>query len=225
MVCTFRIGAPLMLLFGVPLLAQREFYTGALTGISTLSGDAQSSITSSTASASSYKPENGIILNIFGGVHLNDYLSVQANYSWNRNDLTLASIRSSGLAYEQRRDSSQHSFGGDMALYFRNRRSWARPYLSVGVGTAHFKSTSAGSPQVLGAFNVPPTKFSSTDATFRTAVGIDVALTRGWAFRYSFLETMQHNPIGGQLSPPGQRRLAHFQNLFGFMKTFSRTAH
>lgn len=224
MVFIFRIGTSLLLIsLCFPLFAQREFYVGALTGISTLSGDAQSSINSTSASASSYKPENGAILNVFGGVHLNDYLSLQANYTGNRNDLTLTAIQSSGVAYEQKRESSQHSFAGDLALYFRNRRSWVRPYLSAGVGATRFKSTSLEPARKLGALDLPPHEFSSTPVAFRTAVGIDVAMTRGWAFRYSFMEEMQHNPISEQLNPPGQRRLASFQNLFGFIKTFRQT--
>ena len=98
-----------LLLTSVPLLAQKEYYTGALAGISTLSADGQSAVTASNAIASSYKPENGPSLNIFGGIHLNDFLSFQANYSGNRNELSLSSVRSSGAAFEQKRESSQQS--------------------------------------------------------------------------------------------------------------------
>ena len=103
-----------------PLVAQRHVpernsYAGAVAGGSTLSADGRSVVTPSDASASSYKPQNGPILNVFGGVHLNNYLSLQANYTGNRNNLTLTSIRSPASAYEQKRTSSQHSFAGDVA--------------------------------------------------------------------------------------------------------------
>ena len=52
------------------------------------------------------------------------------------------------------------------------------------------------------------------------AVGIDVAVGRGWSARYSFSEGISGNPIGVQLSPPGQRGLANFQNLFGVVRAF-----
>jgi hypothetical protein len=51
-------------------------------------------------------------------------------------------------------------------------------------------------------------------------VGIDVALTHRIAFRYSFSETIRHNDIGAQLSPPGKRSLANFQNFFGLVFRF-----
>jgi hypothetical protein len=36
--------------------------------------------------------------------------------------------------------------------------------------------------------------------------------------RYSFSESVSGNPISAQLSPPGQRNLANFQNLFGVVR-------
>jgi hypothetical protein len=47
-----------------------------------------------------------------------------------------------------------------------------------------------------------------------------VRLSRGWYFRYTFGETISHNPISAQLSPPGRRLLKNFQNLFGIYRTF-----
>ena len=93
----------------------------------------------------------------------------------------------------------------------------------MGLGAARFKSDSGELSLVRGALSLPPDRFSSTMVTLRVAVGIDLALTRGWAFRYSFLEAIQQNPISPQLTLPGQRNLAGFQNLFGFVKTFGRT--
>ena len=203
-----------------PLFAQSQFYAGALTGIATLSADARTSIGSTDAGASSYKPANGPILNLFGGAHLNDYLSLQANFTGNRNDLVLSSFRGADFAYEQRRRSSQIGFSGDIALYFRDRRSWVRPFLSAGVGGARFKSESVELTYLRGAITPPPNEISDTMVQFRTAVGIDAAIKRGWAFRYSFVESIQKNPISSRLSPAGQRNLASFQNLFGFVKTF-----
>src|SRR5688572_21270648 len=106
-------------------------YAGAVAGISTLSADARAIVTGTGADVSLYKPENGPAVNLLTGVHMNDYFSVQANYIWNRNTVTAASIRASGADatfFEERRTSMQHAFIGDALLYFRNRESWARPY-------------------------------------------------------------------------------------------------
>jgi hypothetical protein len=190
--------------------AQPQPYAGVLGGISTLSADARSVVTGSGASASSYKPVNGAVVNAFGGVHFNDYLSLQGNYTWNRNDLELFAIRNPGDSYEQRRGSSQHSAGVDLLVYFRDRRSWVRPFLSAGPAVVRFKSNSTTD------------SFSSVKPSLRVGVGIDARIAPGWAFRYSFLEAMQANPISRRLSPPGDRRLANFQNLFGIVRLFGK---
>ena len=79
-----------------------------------------------TRPLSLYKPENGLALNVFAGVHLAEYFSVQANWMWNRNDLTLVSSfvtpRGGGF-YEQRRHSRQHAVVLDGLVYFRRRDS------------------------------------------------------------------------------------------------------
>ena len=49
-------------------------------------------------------------------------------------------------------------------------------------------------------------------------MGLDLTLGRGWRVRYSFSESVSGNPISRQLSPPGQRNLANFQNLFGVVR-------
>ena len=76
-----------------PVFAQDEgrMYAGALVGVSTLSADAQASTQPGRAEVSLYKPENGPALNLFVGAHVGRYFTVQANYVWNRNDLTLFS--------------------------------------------------------------------------------------------------------------------------------------
>ena len=51
-------------------------------------------------------------------------------------------------------------------------------------------------------------------------VGIDAALGRGWAFRYTFSETISGNPIDDHLSPSGRHSFKNFLNLFGFIKRF-----
>ena len=104
-------------------------------------------------------------------------------------------------------------------LYFRQRASFARPYLSVGVGAAHLSSSKDNIEQITGMLTAPD-GFSSTDAILRVAVGIDFRLKKRWAFRYIFSETTQSNPIIRQLTPPADRRLANFQNLFGLVREF-----
>jgi opacity protein-like surface antigen len=203
-------------------IAQPVFYAGAIGGLSTLSGDARSSISSTAAAISLYKPENGGAANLFAGVHWNDYLSVQGNYIWNSNDVVLISSRTdeTGEAvYEQARGSAQHAAIGDVLLYFRRRSSWVRPYLSAGVGVVHVSSRLDRIIHARGALPLPPEKFSENIVGLRVAVGIDVAVGGGWAFRYSFSETISRNPFSRQLTPPAERDLKNFQNLFGFVKT------
>ena len=128
-------------------LAQDEdrLYAGVLVGVSTLSADARASTQPSRAEVSLYKPENGAALNLFVGVHLGRYFTVQSNYVWNRNDLALFSSVTStegGRFYEQPRTSTQHAIIGDALLYFRALGSGIRPYLSTGAGLVRFSSES-----------------------------------------------------------------------------------
>jgi hypothetical protein len=204
----------------VPVRAQ--MYAGILGGISTLSGDSRSLLSPGSTSFSSYDPANGGIAQVFVGKHLSDYFSVQGNYTWNSNQLNLTSANFSGgtqTGYEERRDSSQQSVVGDLLVYFRGRDSRLRPYLSVGTGLMHF-SSSRESEQIIGNPTLLPQQFSANVAVLHVPVGIDVKLGRGWAFRYTFSETISKNPIDDRLSPPGQARFKNFQNLFGFIRRF-----
>jgi hypothetical protein len=204
-------------------LAQDEgrLYAGAVAGVSTLSADARASTQAGRAEVSLYKPENGPALNAFVGAHLGRYFTVQANYTWNRNDLTLFSSSTppgAGGFSEQARRSSQQAIVADALLYFRTLGSGVRPYLSTGAGVMWFRS---GSPRVLdGGSSGPHGEFESTRVALRVAVGIDLAMGRTWRFRYSFSETISGNPISARLTPPGERNLANFQNLFGILRGF-----
>lgn len=207
----------------LPLAASGQFYAGALGGVSTLSADARSVIGPEGASFSLYKPENGAAATLFLGRHLTDYLSLQVDYGWNRSDLTLSASttsRQGETLYQEARDSSEQGFLGNLLLYFRNRHSWARPYLSVGTGIVRFHSREIGFSALVGAPTLPPQEFNSVAPAVRVAVGIDLTIHGRWAFRYAFSETIRGNPISAGLSPPGQRNLATFQNLFGIAKTF-----
>ena len=95
-----------MFLFGLAVSAPAEItpYVGAIGGISTLSADAGSKLSPQGLSSSSYSPANGGALNVFAGVHLHDYFSLQANYIWNQNDLLLSSsLTGSDTFYEEAR--------------------------------------------------------------------------------------------------------------------------
>lgn len=67
---------------------------------------------------------------------------------------------------------------------------------------------------------LPSASFSSNRPVFRSHVGIDLRLARHWDFRYSFSEMIGKNDISKHLFPPAPRRLANFQNLFGFVFRF-----
>ncbi len=139
--------------------AQNGSFAGALIGVSTLSADGRSVVTIPTAAVSVYKPENGAALNLFAGVALADFLSVQGNYVWNRNSVTLTSTLTSDDRqeyYEQARDSIQHAVIGDVLIYFRKRGDPVRPYLSAGLGFVHFESTERELLVIRNADRVPP---------------------------------------------------------------------
>ena len=196
--------------------AQVVPYAGVLGGLATLSADARSQLSAQGLNASLYRPENGPALNLFAGAHVTQYLSLQANYVWNRNDLILSSTSpAAGSFYEEQRKSSQQALIFDLLVYFRQRDSRLRPYLSAGTGIVQLSSTQQRVLALGGAPDLPPSRFSSIRPALRVAVGMDVAITRHFAFRYSFSETIRHNDISAQLSPAGQRGLANFQNLFG----------
>jgi hypothetical protein len=208
----------------LPAAAQdeRRVFVGGLFGVSTLSADGRSVTAASDATLSLYKPENGLALNLFAGMHVAEYFSVQANWMWNRNDVTLVSsfvTPQGGGFYEQRRHSHQHAVVLDGLIYFRRLDSVIRPYLGTGLSLLHFSSDDSGSFRAQGL--APPTgDITSTRIGLRSHVGIDVRLSRRLKFRYSFSETLSGNPISPSLTPPGQRRLANFQNLFGFVGQF-----
>jgi hypothetical protein len=198
-------------------------FVGGTAGIATLSADARANVTATSVDVSLYKPENGSAINLLAGLHLNDYFSVQANYVWNRNTLTLISSSSSdGMAsfFEERRNSTQHAIVADALLYFRNRESWARPYLSSGVGLVRLQSDEPTLLAIRGEHMRPPATFASTKPALRVAVGIDLDISRGWRLRYTFSETIRKNAVSARLSPPALRNLANFQNLFGVTKSF-----
>jgi hypothetical protein len=199
--------------------ASTSLYAGAIGGIATLSADAGAKPTSQGLILSSYGPVNGGAVNVFAGVHLLNYFSVQVNYIWNQNDLVLNSSGGSGF-YQQARASSQHAGILDFLIYFRRRSSWVRPYLGTGTGIIHLTSTEERLIRSGGTPSIPPASFSSTRPVFRSHVGIDLRVSRKVDFRYSFSEFIGHNDISKHLFPPAPRRLANFQNLFGFVLRF-----
>lgn len=203
--------------------AEGRYYAGGTFGVSTLSADGRSVVAPGSAAVSLYKPSDGWTVNVFGGVDVHEYLALQGSYGWSRNGLILTSslVSVSRADYsEQSLGSSQHAVVGDLLLYFRPRESWARPYLSVGGGVVLLRSTESRLLVTAGQPVLPPAEFSSTAPALRVAVGIDLSISHGWAFRYSFSETIRSNAISTQLSPPGKRHLATFQNLFGVVKRF-----
>jgi hypothetical protein len=213
----------LFLLLCLPPITSAQFYTGALGGLAILSADGRSVITPQRAAFSLYKPQNGGSFSLLAGRHLTDYLSLQADYGRNANDLTLSASSFSAqgeVLYQETRNSNEQSVFGHLLLYFRNRRSWVRPYLSVGTGVVRFHSKEISISALTGMPALPPREFSSMAAALPVAVGIDVTVRHRWAFRYSFRETMRSNPISAVLSPPGQSSLKTYENLFGVVKTF-----
>src|SRR6266704_1166955 len=154
----------LILSFGCVFTAQAQFYAGVLGGISTLSGDARSLLSPSSSAFASYNPKNGGAVQVLVGSHFSDYFTLQANYIWSRNPLTLtAAAFNNGIqdGYQETRNSTQQSVVADVLVYFRKRDSRLRPYLSVGTGVVHFASSQERLDQVLGSPDLPPQRFSS----------------------------------------------------------------
>lgn len=196
-------------------------YVGGIGGIATLSADAAAQPTSLGLRESSYSPNNGAAVNLFAGLGVTNFISLQVNYIWSENHLVLSSASSGSVTfYQQARTSSQQAGIFDFLLYFRRRSSWVRPYLGTGGGIIHLRSqaerliASGGTPQL------PPATFSSTRPVFRSHVGMDLRLSRALDFRYSFSELIGKNDISQHLSPPASRRLANFENRFGFVWRF-----
>jgi hypothetical protein len=212
-------AAPLLILASHSATAQTRFFAGAGPGIAILSGGAKADVNANAAALSSYAAVRGAMVHTFAGYHLSEYVSVQAAWSANRNALTLsASLTGTGF-YQQQRSSRQQNLGVDLLVYFRDRRSIVRPFLSVGPNAMWFTSEPAGA--VVSSGNLPPPgKFSETAPGLRVAAGMDVMHPGGWGFRYAFLENMQRNVIGATLTPPARPVLMNFQHVFGFVKYF-----
>ena len=54
----------------------------------------------------------------------------------------------------------------------------------------------------------------------RAAVGIDLTMKPGWAFRYSFSETLTGNLFSRSLVPPAKKNLMNFHHLFGVVWSY-----
>ena len=221
---TILLGVLLTLARPATALGQdaARWYGGGVVGVSALSADAEHRVGAESGVVSLYKPETGLAANVLVGVHLTDYVTVQANYIWNRNALTLLSTSfgpEETAFYEQSRDSSQHAVVADVLLYFRNRESRFRPYLSVGGGVVRLVSSASGVAVIAGV-RPPEQEFAESRHVLRVAVGIDVKTGPGWSVRYSFSESLSRNPISQALTPPARRRLTNFQTLLGVVRMF-----
>jgi hypothetical protein len=204
------------------LLAQRLtrvfVYFGGMGGLATLSGDGNAIITPTSASTSLYDPSNGGAAAAFVGIHFSNYVSLQADYVWNRNNVVLTSTFSGPGAssfYKQPESVTQNALLANVLVYFRKRGSRIRPYLSEGVGSVFIHSQLSPGGIVAGNPALLPASSDHVSVALRTSVGLDVRLHGSWYFRYSFGETITRNTFGDQLSPPEHRVPKNFQSLFG----------
>lgn len=200
---------------------ERRVFAGALVGVSALSADARATTMGETARVSLYDPANGLAANVFVGLHVAPYFTLQANYVWNRNDVMLLSSYAAptgGAFVMQTRGTAQHAAVADGLIYFRRLDSRIRPYLGTGLAVVHF--TSAEYSTDAGRLSAPDSAVSTTRLALRSHVGIDVAISSRLSIRYSFSETIGPNPVSPLLDPPGRRPLMNFQNLFGVFARF-----
>jgi hypothetical protein len=218
-----RIVAAVVCLLPAALFAQATCYFGVTGGIATLSGDGSAVVTSSSASSSLLNPMNGGAVDIFFGVHLFEYVSLQADYAWNRNNVILVSNQESAgslSSYQQPEQFTQNAFLANVVVYFRKRGSRIRPYLSEGLGGVLLHTDFSGGGVSNGNPLLPPSSSDHASPALRTAVGLDARLRHSWFLRYSFGETLTRNTFGDQLSPPLRRIPKNFQNLFGVFYQF-----
>jgi hypothetical protein len=202
---------------------KRLIYAGAAGGLATLSGDGSADVTPSAASTSLLDPKNGPAGEVFAGIHLFKYVSFQADYVWNRNNVFLVSTSSDSGASDYFREPesvTQNAFLANVLVYFRNRKSRVRPYLSEGVGAVLIHSRLTGGGIVTGSPALPPASADHASIALRTLVGIDVRLQGRWSFRYTFGETLTRNALGSQVSPALQRVPKNFRSLFGVFVDF-----
>ncbi|MBI2686614.1 MAG: hypothetical protein HYX27_09885 [Acidobacteria bacterium] len=200
-------------------IAQPRYFIGAGPGISILSGGSGSQVTASAAAISNYEPKAGAEAHVFGGWHPWEYLSVQAAWSASRNGLTFNATTPNGF-YRQQRKSSQQNVGADALLYFRERKSPVRPFLSVGLNHMWFSSDPTSTTASGGAL-LPPPRYTGRAWGLRVAAGADLVRRNGWGFRYAFMEHLQQrNVIGLRLEPAARRQLMTFQHIFGIVKYF-----
>lgn len=211
----------LIALFSLLAVASAENFAGGFIGVSTLSADA-TTVGTPPATFSAYKPENGFTAMVFGGCHITDWFSIQASYGWNRNSVNLSGgvTEPLGGAYNAPVRTTMQTVAVEGMLYFLRRDEWIRPYLSAGPGLTVLNAKPDGAAATRGSVAIPSTEFKSTGVSLRVAVGIDLRLRSRLSFRYSFSETIQGNALSKQLVPRGNRNLANFQNLWGFVWTF-----
>ena len=140
-----------VLLFAVTagMPAQRNNFLGAYGGISTLSADGSTKASGAGVNYSGYKPENGPTAVVFGGRHIIDWVSLMGSYGWNRNQVLMHSGSSitPQAYYEQPRTVTMHTWIGEVLIYFRDRRSRIRPYLSGGFGVTRTVTGEAVAPR------------------------------------------------------------------------------
>jgi hypothetical protein len=204
----------------LPASAQPRFFAGGGPGAAFLSNDAGASITSGASAVSTYRSNAGLLAHAFAGWHFHDYLSVQGAWNYNRNRLRFSGTNSAGGSYDQLRSSTQDNAGVDLLVYFRDRRSWIRPFLTCGLNYMWFESRQTSLLEKNGVIATPPDRLTLAQKGLRVAAGADVRLHGGWGFRYAFNEILQGNGISRQLTPAGSSPLMNFQHLFGIMRSF-----
>lgn len=203
--------------------AQSHLYFGGTGGLATLSGDGSAVVTTTSAGTSLFSPSNGPALRLFGGTHLFRYVSLQGDYGLTRNGVALISTATGvgGSSYYRVPETvTQHALIASVLVYFRDRRSRVRPYLSEGAGAVFIRNRQSSGAVIVGTLPVPPAVSSHASIALRTDVGLDVRMQGAWYFRYSFGETLTRNTFGDTLTPPEHRVPKNFQNLFGVLYQF-----
>ena len=193
----------LLALLPRPSTAQESvFFVGVIGGSVQLSGDPTTVATPTGFATSGYKPETGVAVNAFVGRHIREYVTLQANYTWNRNDVRFFAARGAAtesLFFAQSHSTSHHTLIADVLVYFRERSSRIRPYLSGGFGLLRL-SADKQPGMIDGGLRPPPAMFTTIELASRSLLASTYRLAMGGASATPSARTLAPTHLAASLS-------------------------
>jgi hypothetical protein len=116
---------------------------------------------------------------VVAGRHFSDYWTLQGDYVWKSNELSVTSGTLNGAqeGYQETRSSSQQSVLAGLLVYFRKRDSRLRPYTVGRDRPRAFREFAGADPAGFWKPVLPPSHFTSNMIALHVPVGIDVRLS------------------------------------------------